>query len=277
MDIHTNGPGVDLPRASTDAPNEPLAIIGIGCRFPGGANDPETFWKVLVEGVDAITEIPADRWHVRSFYDPEPGKPGKTRSRWGGFLPDVDRFDPQFFGIAPREAARMDPQQRLLLEAAWEALEDGGQPLSWPQPGGRPWAFRAGHASRSNFRDRGIIASTHPAGKPHRCQPYLVLPRPRSSRPRYSLPVGRRGPFTWRASGRRNVRWPGRRWDALLLPDWYVGFSGWDLSPRLVPGSTQQRTAVRSEGGGGLSRLRATDGDQRRRVRGTAPGRTYRH
>ncbi|MBP5976712.1 SDR family NAD(P)-dependent oxidoreductase [Brasilonema sp. CT11] len=106
---------------------EPIAIIGIGCRFPGCANSPEAFWKLLQEGVDAITSVPADRWNVDSFYDPEGEKPGKIRTRWGGFIGNIDSFDAQFFGISPREASRMDPQQRLLLEVATEALEDGGQ------------------------------------------------------------------------------------------------------------------------------------------------------
>jgi len=106
---------------------EPIAIIGIGCRFPGGANNAERYWQLLVEGVDAITEIPPDRWHINKFYHPDPAKPGKTYARWGGFVDNIDQFDPQFFGISPREAARMDPQQRLLLEIVWEALEDGGQ------------------------------------------------------------------------------------------------------------------------------------------------------
>ncbi|WP_317618986.1 polyketide synthase [Laspinema olomoucense] len=106
---------------------EPIAIIGIGCRFPGGANSPEAFWKLLRDGVDAITEVPEDRWNLDNFYDPEGAKPGKIRTRWGGFVDKIDEFDAEFFGISPREASSMDPQQRLLLEVAWEALEDGGQ------------------------------------------------------------------------------------------------------------------------------------------------------
>ncbi|MEI2583261.1 SDR family NAD(P)-dependent oxidoreductase [Scytonema sp. PRP1] len=106
---------------------EPIAIIGIGCRFPGEANSPETFWKLLQDGVDAITEVPADRWNLNKFYDPNREKPGKVYTRKGGFIKNIDQFDPLFFGISPREAAFMDPQQRLLLETAWEALEDAGQ------------------------------------------------------------------------------------------------------------------------------------------------------
>ncbi|MGB7711449.1 MAG: SDR family NAD(P)-dependent oxidoreductase [Microcoleus sp.] len=106
---------------------EPIAIIGMGCRFPGGANSPEAFWKLLRDGVDAITEVPEDRWNLDNFYDAEGTKPGKIRTRWGGFVDKIDEFDAEFFGISPREASSMDPQQRLLLEVAWEALEDGGQ------------------------------------------------------------------------------------------------------------------------------------------------------
>jgi acyl transferase domain-containing protein len=104
---------------------EPIAIIGIGCRFPG-AKGPEAFWNLLREGVDAITEIPPERFDVGDVYDPKPGIPGKLNTKWGGFLEGVDEFDPYFFGISSREAAAMDPQQRVLLEVAWEAIEDAG-------------------------------------------------------------------------------------------------------------------------------------------------------
>ena len=109
---------------------EPIAIVGIGCRFPGNADSPAAFWKLLCEGRDAISEVPPDRWLVDAFYDPEP-KPGRSPSRYGGFVHDLDQFDPHFFNISTREAAGMDPQQRLLLEVAWWALEDAGWPAEW--------------------------------------------------------------------------------------------------------------------------------------------------
>ncbi|MBW4696825.1 MAG: polyketide synthase [Aphanocapsa lilacina HA4352-LM1] len=103
---------------------EPIAIVGMGCRFPGGAENPERFWQLLRDGVDAIGDVPPERWNLADLYDPDPGAPGKTCTRRGGFLEQVDRFDAEFFGISPPEAQRMDPQQRLVLEVAWEALED---------------------------------------------------------------------------------------------------------------------------------------------------------
>jgi len=109
------------------AEKEPIAIIGIGCRFPGGANDLNSFWRILREGVDAIVEIPSDRWNADAFYDSNPHASGKMTSKWGGFIEDIDKFDPQFFGISPREAKEMDPQQRMMLEVTWEALENAGQ------------------------------------------------------------------------------------------------------------------------------------------------------
>jgi acyl transferase domain-containing protein len=110
--------------ASEQAKHEPIAIVGIGCRFPGGANDADTFWELLRDGVDTVSEVPPDRWDIDAYYDPDPDAPGKMYTRWGAFLDQVDQFDPQFFGITPREAADMDPQQRILLEVTWEALEN---------------------------------------------------------------------------------------------------------------------------------------------------------
>jgi acyl transferase domain-containing protein len=109
------------------AQTEPIAIIGIGCRFPGNANDPESFWKMLSNGQDGITEIPAGRWNIDEYYDPDPQKPGKISTRRGGFLQDIDAFDAHFFGISPREAVSMDPQQRVLMEVSWSALEHANQ------------------------------------------------------------------------------------------------------------------------------------------------------
>lgn len=102
-----------------------IAVIGIGCRFPG-ANNPEEYWQLLVNQGNAITEVPSDRWDVNAFYDPTPGAPGKMNTRWGGFIQAFDRFDANFFGISGREATTMDPQQRLLLEVTWAALEQAG-------------------------------------------------------------------------------------------------------------------------------------------------------
>jgi acyl transferase domain-containing protein/aryl carrier-like protein len=102
---------------------EPIAIVGIACRFPGGADTPDGLWENLCKGVDAIREVPRDRWDADAFYSPE-DRPGKIITRRGGFLEQVDGFDPTFFGISPREAEQMDPQQRLMLELSWEALED---------------------------------------------------------------------------------------------------------------------------------------------------------
>jgi acyl transferase domain-containing protein len=109
------------------AQQEPIAIIGTGCRFPGGAENPEAFWRLLRDGVDAITEVPTDRWDLEKYYNPEPDMPGKVCTREGGFLTGVDTFNPEFFGISAREAVSIDPQQRLLLEVSWEALENANQ------------------------------------------------------------------------------------------------------------------------------------------------------
>jgi acyl transferase domain-containing protein len=105
---------------------EPIAILGVGCRFPK-ADGPEAFWTLLQDGVDAIGEIPADRFDVSALYDPWPGTPGRMMTGWGGFLEGIDLFDASFVSISAREAERLDPQQLLLVETAWEALEAAGQ------------------------------------------------------------------------------------------------------------------------------------------------------
>ena len=110
--------------------NEPVAIVGIGCRYPGGVRDPDSFWDVISKGIDTITDIPPNRFNVEDLYSETPGKVGKISHRQGGYLEDIDKFDAAFFGISPREARLMDPQQRLLLETAWESLEDAGLPLA---------------------------------------------------------------------------------------------------------------------------------------------------
>jgi acyl transferase domain-containing protein/NADPH:quinone reductase-like Zn-dependent oxidoreductase/short-subunit dehydrogenase len=113
--------------AGAEAP-EPIAIVGLGCRLPGGANDPEAFWRLLCDGVDAITEVPKDRWDIQSLYHPDWRAPGRIHQRHGGFVEDIDKFDAAFFGISPKEARTVDPQQRMLLEVAHQALENAGIP-----------------------------------------------------------------------------------------------------------------------------------------------------
>src|SRR5690606_20725654 len=105
---------------------EPVAIVGMGMRFPGGCESPEAFWDLLENGRCAIGPIPPERWDVDAYYHADPDAPGRMTVREGGFLPDVDAFDAELFGISPREAASMDPQQRMLLEVSWEALEHAG-------------------------------------------------------------------------------------------------------------------------------------------------------
>src|SRR5262245_24351974 len=105
---------------------EPLAIVGIGCRFPGGADGPDRFWSFLRAGGDGVAEWPRDRWDVDRYFDRDPDRPGRIYTRHGPFLDRVDAFDAAFFDISSHEAAHLDPQQRLLLEVAWEALEHAG-------------------------------------------------------------------------------------------------------------------------------------------------------
>jgi len=143
------------------ASHEPLAIVGIGCRLPGGADDWRAFWQLLEEGRDVVGETPDDRWSADKFYQPGPARPGKTQSRWGGHVSGIDRFDPQCFGISPREAAVMDPQQRMLLETALRAIEDSGRPAR--ELAGQDVAVYVGISSFDHavatlsFQDRGVI------------------------------------------------------------------------------------------------------------------------
>ncbi len=155
------------PQPSFNNFNEPIAIIGLSCRFPQ-ADSPQAFWELLRNGVDAITEVPSDRWDVDAFYSTEPS-PGKVTTRFGGFLNHVDLFDPHFFGISPREAARMDPQQRLLLEVSWEALENAFIP---PQSlaGSRTGVFvgiSSSDYSRLQFNDPEKIDAYAGTGNAH--------------------------------------------------------------------------------------------------------------
>ncbi|MEM6469767.1 MAG: SDR family NAD(P)-dependent oxidoreductase [Planctomycetota bacterium] len=147
--------------SSQNEPFQPIAIIGMGCRFPGGCDDIASYWNLLSAGRSGISRTPADRWNLGKFYRAGASRRGKTQSQHGGFVKDIDAFDPELFGISPREAACMDPQQRMLLETAFRAIEDGGVPLE--SIAGRSVSVHVGISSFDyavaglSFNDRGVI------------------------------------------------------------------------------------------------------------------------
>lgn len=143
------------------APAEPLAIVGVGCRFPGGADTPEAFWHLLRAGTDTLSAVPPDRWDASRFTDSDPGVPGTTVSGEAGFLSQpIDLFDAEFFGVSPREAACLDPQQRLLLEVTWEALEDAGIPAD-ALAGSRTGVYVGGFTTDSLLHQLGESNRDH--------------------------------------------------------------------------------------------------------------------
>ena len=153
--------------ADPPAPREPIAIVGIGCRLPGGITDPDGLWTALLDGRDCIIDIPGSRWDPQKFLDPTGRAPGRSYVQKAGMLAeDPKAFDHTFFGIPPREAAILDPQQRLLLQCSWEAFEDAGEPPSH-HAGARTGVFIGGfmmdHLTlKADLRDRDRI-TTHSA------------------------------------------------------------------------------------------------------------------
>ena len=201
-----------------DTPVSPVAVIGMGCRLPGGIDSPAGLWEALLRGDDTITTVPLDRWDAEEYFDPEPGVPGRSVSKWGAFLDDVAGFDAEFFGISEREAAAIDPQHRLLLETAWEALEHAGvDPATLAKSLTGVFMGMTGCDYELLAADAGVIdgpVRLHRQQLQHGVRPHLLrtsaytAPRTRSTRP------ARRAcsPCTWRAAAcapaRATSRWP---------------------------------------------------------------------
>jgi len=137
---------VNASRASTEG----IAIVSVACRLPGNVRSPDDFWRLLVEGRDAVTDVPADRWDATALFSPRLDQPDRMNTRWGGFLDGLDQFDAAFFGISPREASLMDPQQRLLLETAWEAFEAAGHSAD-RLAGSETGVFVGAHSHSSDY------------------------------------------------------------------------------------------------------------------------------
>ena len=243
--------------------DDSIAIIGIGCRFPGGADDCESYWKLLRDGIDAIRETPADRWSLQKFYSSGAAVPGKTQCKWGGYVEGIDQFDPQLFGISPREAASMDPQQRMLLEVTWRALEDAGQRTE--KIAARPVSVFTGISSFDyavaglSFQDRGVItpysntggSSSIAANRISYCfdlrGPSVAVDTACSSSlvaVHMACESLRRGESEMALAGGVN---------ALLLPDFYVAFSQLGVlsqDGRCKTFDSRANGYVRSEGAG---------------------------
>ncbi len=245
------------------APREPIAIIGLGCRFPGRAHDWQSYWNLLETGQDAIIETPAERWNLQKFYAPGATMPGKTQSKWGGYVEGIDQFDPELFGISPREAASMDPQQRLLLETSFRAIEDAGKRVD--QIAGQPIAVYIGISSFDyavaglSPKDRGVIdaysntggSSSIAANRISYCfdlrGPSMAVDTACSSS---LVAVHLACQSLWR--GESNMALAGGV-NALILPDFYVAFSQLGvMSPdgRCRTFDAQANGYVRSEGAG---------------------------
>ena len=217
------------PRRDTDATDEPIAVIGLGCRFPGDIDGPESLWKFLSEGRSAIGLVPPDRWEAFDDGSPEVAAALAGTTRWGSFLADLDAFDAEFFDISPGEAAKMDPQQRLLLEVACEALEDAGIPaqaIRGTQTGVFAGACVSEYgylASRDLRPDRRLDGYGRCAE--HHRQSGVVL-----SRPAWPVGGGRHGMFVVAgrdasglpkpAHGRLGARHRGRREPAAIPGDY---------------------------------------------------------
>lgn len=255
-------------RTATAGPtqaNEPLAIIGIGCRFPGQANDWRRFWSNLERGVDSITQTPADRWNLQKFYSPGETRPGKTQSKWGGYVSDIAGFDPELFRISPREAASMDPQQRMLLEVAYRAIEDAGLPLE--KISGRQVAVFTGISSFDyavaglSYEDRGVIdaysntggSSSIAANRVSYCfdlrGPSVAVDTACSSS---LVAMHMACESIWRGDAEMALA---NGVNALIMPDFYVAFSQLGvLSPdgRCKTFDARANGYVRSEGAGAV-------------------------